>query len=283
MMSAPLMASMPDEPGDPHGVRVLLLVASIVFFPLRHPIRFLAIALVAFLLFYALRGVVPSDGVAAIRQSADKAMSSVSSFVNAQILRRPKEVTALPTAPTPAPSPPAASPTPSPPSSSATSSAPPQSARSLGKCTGSSCIASARTGLGGSRIAIGCACRSTGFTAASRREERSAFKVGNELWHATHQGLVPADHSKMIAREPSMTSYRKRSAGDPAYRGPVSPASAAAIGAVFATELVPRRLDFRFCKTEGDHEPRAIRCLTSSSSALASLRSEVSSPSVNRS
>ena len=128
MMSAPLY-DMPVEPGDSAWVRVLFLVASIVFFPLRHPIRFLTIALVAYLLFYALRGAVPSDGVAAIRQSADKAMSSVSSFVNAQILRRPKEVTALPAGPTPASSAPGASPapspTPSPLSSSATSSAHP--------------------------------------------------------------------------------------------------------------------------------------------------------------
>jgi hypothetical protein len=82
------------------------------------------------LLFYAVRGFVAVgqqvsgyfDGVAAVRQRADKAMSSVSS-----ILRQPKETAAPPTSPAPIPSPPAAAPSPpsaTPPAAPATASAP---------------------------------------------------------------------------------------------------------------------------------------------------------------
>jgi hypothetical protein len=116
---------MPSEPqygmpGDlrmPVWLRVLALVAGIVFFPFRHPIRFLMLAFVAFLLFYALRGIVgfgqPVTGhpesVVTARRGADSVMSSVSSFINEQILRRPKE-SAPPTPPAPIPSPSAAAP-----------------------------------------------------------------------------------------------------------------------------------------------------------------------------
>jgi len=134
--SEPLQ-QMASEPGTPAWRRALVFVASIVFFPLRHPIRFLAIALLATLLFYALRGFVPSgrqalgyfDGVAAVRHSVDKAMSSVSSFVNEHILRQSKEATATP--PAPIPSPPAAAPSPpsaTPPAAPATAPAPPATA-----------------------------------------------------------------------------------------------------------------------------------------------------------
>jgi hypothetical protein len=108
-----------EPPGTPAWMRALAFVARIVFFPLLHPIRFLAIALLAIFLFYALRGFVPSgqqasryyDAVAAVRDSADKAVSSVSSFVNEYILRRSREAAAPPgppasIAPPPAPSPP---------------------------------------------------------------------------------------------------------------------------------------------------------------------------------
>jgi hypothetical protein len=129
--SAPLR-QMASEPGPPAWLSALAFVASIVFFPLLHPIRFLAIALLAMLLFYGLRGFVPSgqqalgyfDGVAAVRHSMDKAMSSVSSFVNEYILRQSKEAPATPTTPAPIPSPPAAAPLPP----SAIPSAPPATA-----------------------------------------------------------------------------------------------------------------------------------------------------------
>jgi hypothetical protein len=127
------------EPGTPAWLRTLILVASIVFFPLRHPIRFLAIALLAILLFYALRDLVPLgrqasgyfDAVATVRDSAGKAMSSITSFVNEHILRRSREAAATPTPAAPIPSP--AAPTPSPPVAapsppSATPSAPPAAA-----------------------------------------------------------------------------------------------------------------------------------------------------------
>jgi hypothetical protein len=133
--SAPLR-QMTSEPGPPAWLRALAFVASIVFFPLLHPIRFLAIALLATFLFYTLRGFVPSsqqalgyfDGVAAVRRSVDTAMSSVSSFVNEHVLRQSKEATATPTPTPPAPIPPpptAAPPSPAPSAAPATAPAVP--------------------------------------------------------------------------------------------------------------------------------------------------------------
>jgi hypothetical protein len=130
---------MASEPGRPAWLRALALVASIVFFPLLHPIRFLAIALLALLLYYGLRGFVPSgqqalryfDGVAAVRDSAGKAMSSVSSsvssFVNEYILRRSTEAPP-PTPAAPIPSPPAAAPSATPSAAPATAPASPATA-----------------------------------------------------------------------------------------------------------------------------------------------------------
>jgi hypothetical protein len=99
------------------------------------------------LLFYAVRGFVTLgqqvsahfDGVAAVRHSADKAMSSVGSFVNDQILRQSKEATpptppaSPPPAPASIPSAPAATPSPAAPSAApapatATATAPPATA-----------------------------------------------------------------------------------------------------------------------------------------------------------
>jgi hypothetical protein len=123
-------ASEPAAPAWPGA-----LVESIVFFPLRRPIRFLAIAALFILLFYAFGFVAPGqqgsgyfDVVAAARHSADKAMSSVSSFVNHEILRQSKEATAPPTPPASIPSPPAAAPSPpsaTPSATPAPASAPP--------------------------------------------------------------------------------------------------------------------------------------------------------------
>jgi hypothetical protein len=132
-----------SEPGTRRWLRALVFIARIVLFPLRHPIRFAALALLAILLFYAVRGFVTLgrqaseylDGVATVRRSADKAMSSVGSFVNDQILRQSKEAApqSNEAAPPPAPpapivSPPAAAPSPPPAAASAapaTASAPP--------------------------------------------------------------------------------------------------------------------------------------------------------------
>jgi hypothetical protein len=130
---------MPGERGTPAWLRALAFAASIVFFPLLHPIRFLAIALLAILLFYAARGFIPSgqqalgyfDRVAAVRDSAIQAMSSASSFVNEHILRRSKEAVAPPSPPAPIPSPPAAAPSPpsaTPSAAPATPLAPPATA-----------------------------------------------------------------------------------------------------------------------------------------------------------
>jgi hypothetical protein len=127
---------MPNDLRMPVWLRVLGFVSGIVFFPLRHPIRFLMLAFVAFVLFYALRGIVgfgqPVTGhpesVATARRGADSVMSSVSSFINEQILRRPKESAVPPTPPAPVPSPSAAAPSPPPanqPAAPSTAQAPP--------------------------------------------------------------------------------------------------------------------------------------------------------------
>jgi hypothetical protein len=127
---------MASEPTAPAWLRALVLVARITFFPLRHPMRFLAIALLAVLLFYAFRGFVALgeqvsgyfEGVAAVRHHADDAMSSVSSFVNKQILRQSREAPptppdSIPSASVASPSPPSATPS----AAVATAAAPPTS------------------------------------------------------------------------------------------------------------------------------------------------------------
>jgi hypothetical protein len=89
---------MPPGFTEPAWLRALFFVAGIVLFPLRHPIRFLMLAVLAILLFYALRGFVGLgqqasayfDGVGAVRHGADRALSSVSSFVNEIIFRHPQ-------------------------------------------------------------------------------------------------------------------------------------------------------------------------------------------------
>jgi hypothetical protein len=126
---------MASEPAAPAWRRALGFVTRVVFSSLRRRIWLLAIALLAFLPLYALRGFVAPgqqvsgyfDSVAAVRHSADQAISSVGSFIQERILRRSTEATAPPTPPAPIPSPPAAAP--SPPSAAApTASAPPATA-----------------------------------------------------------------------------------------------------------------------------------------------------------
>ena len=129
----------PSESVAPAWRRALVFVARIVFSPLRRRIWLLAIALLVSLPLYALRGFVAPgqqgsgyfDTVAAVRDSADKAMSSVSSFIHERILRQSKEATASPTPPAPIPSPPAAAPPPpsaTPSAAPATAPAPPATA-----------------------------------------------------------------------------------------------------------------------------------------------------------
>jgi hypothetical protein len=123
---------MASEPDSPAWLTALALVVGIVLFPLRHPLRFLAIALLAIVLFYGFRAVATvgqqvSGYFDAVRHRADTAMSSVSSFVNEQISRPSKDATAPPTTSAAIPSPPVAAP--SPPSAvPGTAAAPPATA-----------------------------------------------------------------------------------------------------------------------------------------------------------
>ena len=130
---------MPGEPGAPAWRRALGFVTRLVFSPLRRRIWLLAIALLAALPLYALRGFVAPgqqvsgyfDSVAAVRHSADQAISSVGSFIQERILRQSKEATAPTASPAPIPSPPAAAPPPpsaTPPAAPPTASAPPATA-----------------------------------------------------------------------------------------------------------------------------------------------------------
>ena len=131
MASEPLY-EMASEPGTPAWLRALAFVVSIVFFPLLHPIRFLAIALLAILLFYALNGFGQQvlkyfDGIAAVRHSTDQAISSVSSFIHERILRQSKEAAAPPTPSAPIPPAPSEN-SPAPPTPPSVAPAPPPAA-----------------------------------------------------------------------------------------------------------------------------------------------------------
>lgn len=130
-MAGEPLRQMPDEPGTRGWPRALGFLASIVFFPLLHPIRFLAIVLFALWLFNGFGFVSPrqpppnhAGGVDAIRHGADEAMSWISSFIHERILRQSKEE-APPTPPAAIPSPPAASPSPPSGSQAATPATPP--------------------------------------------------------------------------------------------------------------------------------------------------------------
>jgi hypothetical protein len=114
---------MESEPDGPDWPRAPALAMRIVGYPFRHPIRFLTIALLAVMLFNGLRDFAGVGrrisgyvgDVSAARERADAAMTSVSSFVEKQIMRPSQEAAAPPasTAPTPpssANSPPPATP-----------------------------------------------------------------------------------------------------------------------------------------------------------------------------
>lgn len=125
------MEGEPDELAQP-GAPVL---ARMVAYPFRHPIRFLTIALLAVMLFNGLNdfagvgrrisGYVAD--VSAARERADAAMSSVSSFVEKRIMRRSEEAVAPTTssAPMPSPSPANSPPSAAPSTGPAVASAPP--------------------------------------------------------------------------------------------------------------------------------------------------------------
>ena len=115
---------MESELGALGWPRALTLALRIAFLPLRHPIRFLVIALLAFMLFNTLRGFVGVGrqvsgyvaDVSAARQRADSVMSSVSSFFEKWIMRRSQEAEAPSTGSSPVPS---SSPANSPPAAAA--------------------------------------------------------------------------------------------------------------------------------------------------------------------
>src|SRR5262249_19070984 len=121
-----------DEPVEPAWLRALAFAVRIAFFPIRHPLRFFTVALLAFVLFNALRGFVGFgqqvsgfvDIVASARQGVDKAVSSVSSLAGKRDTRPSHEAAAPPAPANPTPSPPTAAPSPLP----TTASAPPATA-----------------------------------------------------------------------------------------------------------------------------------------------------------
>src|SRR5262249_16808855 len=108
----PQYQGMESELRAPRWLRALNFLLRIVFFPVRRPIRFLMIALVAFMLFNTLRGFGVGRlisgyvaDVSSARQRADTAMSSVSSFVEKRIMRPSQDAAAPPTPPAPIASP----------------------------------------------------------------------------------------------------------------------------------------------------------------------------------
>lgn len=117
---------MVGEPGALTWARAANVVLRFVFFPLRHPIQFLTIALLATVLFNVLRGVTVGrqisgfvDGVAGVRKRTDAAINSASSLLDKKASPQTGEAASPPAPSAPAPSPPSASPSPS------TDSAPP--------------------------------------------------------------------------------------------------------------------------------------------------------------
>jgi hypothetical protein len=127
MGSEPLeMASDPPvvervDPGVPGWrLRAFFFVARVLLFPLRHPILFLAMVLLAWLLYHTFPSAAPVGRLASgyynvvstIRSGVDNVTSSLSSLFDQ--LFRSKEPTTPPTPPLPIPSPSTAAPSPSP-------------------------------------------------------------------------------------------------------------------------------------------------------------------------
>lgn len=106
---APLPTDMAiGEPAEPLWLHVLAFAARTILFPIRHPLRFFTIALLAFVLFNTVRGFVGFgqqvsgfvDFVAGARQRVDHAISA---FVDKRSSQQRQEIAASPT-PEPAPS-----------------------------------------------------------------------------------------------------------------------------------------------------------------------------------
>jgi hypothetical protein len=97
-----------SEPAEPVWLYALALAARIIFFPVRHPLRFFTVGLLAFVLFNTVRGFVGFgqqvsgfvDVVAGVRQRVDKAVSAVADRRSSQ---QRQEAAASPT-PEPIPS-----------------------------------------------------------------------------------------------------------------------------------------------------------------------------------
>ncbi len=107
---------MPSEPARSAWLAALAFVARTIFFPLLHPIRFLAIVLLLIFLFYALRSFVGlGQGTSGYFSSgADRIVASLTSFIHDTILRRSNGTDAPARPPVPVPSPSAAVAAPSP-------------------------------------------------------------------------------------------------------------------------------------------------------------------------
>ena len=103
------------EPDEPAWMTALVMVGNIISFPLRRPLRFVALAVLATVLFYGTRGAVAVvqhasgyfDGTG---HRVEAAVASVTDFVNGRILRPSTDATSPPTPPSPIPSPSALSP-----------------------------------------------------------------------------------------------------------------------------------------------------------------------------
>jgi hypothetical protein len=104
------LQQMASETDDPAWMTALVVLGGIITFPLRHPLRFVALALLATLLFYGTRGAVAVVQHASVYldgtgQRIGTAIASVTDFVNGRILRPSTETAAPPTPPSPIPSP----------------------------------------------------------------------------------------------------------------------------------------------------------------------------------
>lgn len=121
-----------SEPGALTRARAANVVLRIIFSPLRHPVRFLTIVLLATVVFNVLRGATIArqisgfvESISGARQRTDSAMTSASSFFGKRTSQQSDETAAPPTPPAPTPSAPTTPSSPPPSNAPATASAPP--------------------------------------------------------------------------------------------------------------------------------------------------------------